>query len=79
MAIFSQRYHTDRAKLALELTMRDTLEGLQDWANCAGCWADVTQMEILSIEPAQADTRDNPSIRVSAAILSFPEQHRRSA
>lgn len=77
MAI-SHRYHTDRAKLALELTMRDVLEGLEELANLDVFWFDTGCLEILGIEPPTADTRPNitPLHRPasSAKVLSFPEK-----
>ena len=77
----------DRAKLALELTMRDALDGLEELASLdvyrfeAGC------MQILGIEP----TSQQPAARVTplpcrtahAKILSFPhasvEKQRRAS
>lgn len=81
MAI-SHRYHTDRTKLALELTMRDALEGLEELANLDACWFDPGCVEILGIEPPAAE----PAAKVTplrqpascAKILSFPENHLRA-
>lgn len=76
----SQRYRTDRAKLALELTMRDALAGLEELANLDGYWFDTTCLQIISIEPpsprACSAVPARPS--VSAAILNFPGQRRRT-
>jgi hypothetical protein len=86
MAI-SHRYHTDRAKLALELTMRDALAGMEELASLEGYWSDTHCLEILGIEPSRpvesssvaTPARSSAAIpRSSAAILSFPEQRRRT-
>lgn len=79
MAI-SHRYHTDRAKLALELTMRDALAGLEELASLEGYWFDTHCLEILGIDPphsVESSSLATPA-RSSAAILSFPEQRRRT-
>ena len=79
MAI-SHRYHTDRAKLALELTMRDALAGMEELASLEGYWSDTHCLEILSIEPSrpvECSTAETLP-RSSAAILIFPEQCRRT-
>ncbi len=80
MAI-SHRYHADRAKLALELTMRDALAGMEEWANLEGYRSDTHCLEILGIEPPRhVDCR--PAVQPSdsnAVILSFPGQRRRRA
>lgn len=79
MAI-SHRYHTDRAKLALELTMRDALAGMEELASLEGYWFDTQCLEILSIEPprpAESVITAAP-VRSRAAILNFPEQRRRT-
>ncbi|HWS03343.1 MAG TPA: hypothetical protein VN448_08105 [Gammaproteobacteria bacterium] len=77
MAI-SHRYHTDRAKLALELTMRDALAGMEELASLEGYWSDTHCLEILSIEPSRPVECSTAETRSSAAILIFPEQRRRT-
>ncbi|MBI5040077.1 MAG: hypothetical protein HZB57_02400 [Gammaproteobacteria bacterium] len=79
MAI-SHRYHTDRAKLALELTMRDALAGLEELANLDVYWFNADCLEILSIEPPRPETCSTAPThaRVCAAILNFPEKQRRT-
>jgi hypothetical protein len=75
----SHRYHAERAKLALELTMRDALAGLEELANLDSHWFDTNCLEILGIESPRTETRTTESARpcVSATILNFPEQRRR--
>lgn len=77
MAI-SHRYHTDRTRLALELTMRDVLEGLEELANLDVFWFDTACLEILSIEPPTvAPSQVVTSLHrpaASAKVLSFPEK-----
>lgn len=81
MAI-SHRYHADRAGLALELTMRDVLEGLEELANLDACWFDPGCVEILAIEPPATETaaKVTPLRRPagSAKILNFPENQVRA-
>jgi hypothetical protein len=79
MAI-SHRYHTDRAKLALELTMRDALAGLEELANLDGYGFEANCLEILSIESPRPDACVAAPAEpcVSAAILNFPAQRRRT-
>ena len=76
----SHRYHTDRAKLALELTMRDALAGMEELASLEGYWFDTHCLEILGIEPPRSVESVSVATppRSSAAILSFPEQRRRT-
>ncbi|MBI5460820.1 MAG: hypothetical protein HY941_01380 [Gammaproteobacteria bacterium] len=76
MAI-SHRYHTDRAKLALELAMRDALAGLEELANLDVYGFDAECLEILSIEPPRPKTRVTVPTQC-AAILNFPEKRRRT-
>lgn len=76
----SHRYHADRAKLALELTMRDALAGMEELASLEGYRFDTHCLEILGIEPprrVESGSVATPARR-SAAILSFPEQRRRT-
>lgn len=75
----SQRYHTDRAKLALELTMRDALAGLEELAILDGYAFDTRCLEIISIEPPRSASRATAPLRprAPAAILNFPAQRRR--
>ncbi len=76
----SHRYHADRAKLALELTMRDALAGMEELASLESYWFDTHCLEILGIEPSrpvECSAAATPP-RSSAAILSFPEQRRRT-
>lgn len=80
MAI-SHRYHTDRARLALELTMRDALAGMEELANLDVSWFDSGCLEILGVEPPIAEPhpaglphRTEPP----AKILSFPEKRLRT-
>lgn len=77
MAI-SHRYHTDPASLALELTMRDALEGLEELASADAFWFDPGCVEILGIEPPLPETPSNvtPFKRVApaATILDFPQR-----
>jgi hypothetical protein len=79
MAI-SHRYHTDRAKLALELTMRDALAGMEELASLEGYRFDIHCLEILGIEPPRSVESSSAATPAhsSAAILSFPEQRRRA-
>lgn len=80
MAI-SHRYHTDRTRLALELTMRDALEGLEELANLDACWFDPGCMQILGIEPPAETAAKITPLRPPAGcakILSFPENHLRA-
>lgn len=81
MAI-SHRYHTDRTRLALELTMRDVLEGLEELANLDVYWFDTGCLEILGIEPPAAETHAKAAAphrpAASARILSFPENQLRT-
>lgn len=72
----SNRYHTDRNKFALELTMRDALAGIEELANLDSAWSSRDCLEILSIEPARPET--HIQARTCAAILPFPEQRRRA-
>lgn len=76
----SSRYHHDRARLDLELTMRDALAGLEELARLDSAWANRDCLEILSIEPAHLETATTVhyQTRVSAAILRFPERRRRT-
>lgn len=74
MAI-SHRYHTDHDRLALELTMRDALGGLEELASQDAYWFDPACMEILGVEPPGYDARFNvtPLRRpaTTAPILQF--------
>ena len=75
MAI-SQRYCNDPAKLALELSMRDALEGMEELVSIGAFWFDPGCVEILGIEPPLREAESNimPFKRPAAAakILSFP-------
>ncbi len=73
MAI-THRYHTDRAGLALELTMRDALAGVEELAGMSAFCFDSACMEILGIEPPRAATPPSAarSHHSSADILDFP-------
>ena len=80
MAI-SHRYHTDRAKLALELTMRDALAGVEELAYMDLYRFDAGCLEILGIEPPQVEkslAAPNAQPPVSAVILHFSERQRRA-
>lgn len=71
---FSRHNETDRARLALELTMRDALEGMEELASLDAYWFDAGLLEILSIEPPlPADSRSTPSRhgQITANILRF--------
>ena len=76
MAI-SHRYHTDPGKFALELTMRDALEGLEELASVDAFWFDPGCVEILGIEPPVRETPANvtPFKRTAptATVLDFPQ------
>lgn len=76
----SHRTHAGRAKLALELTMRDALAGMEELANLDSFWFDIDCLEILGIEPPRTEACIAVSTRprVSAAILNFPGQRRRA-
>ena len=66
----------DRAKLALELTMRDALDGLEELASLDVYRFDGGCMQILGIEPASsqpARVTALPKRPAPAKILSFPE------
>lgn len=76
---FSRQNETDRARLALELTMRDALEGMEELARLDAYWFDAGLLEILSIEPPlPAESRGAPTHpdQTSANILTFPEKRR---
>lgn len=66
----------DRAKLALELTMRDALDGMEELASLEACWFEAGCLEILSIErPAPArPAPSQPCTHHSAKLLTFPEK-----
>lgn len=68
----------DRAKLALELTMRDALEGLEELASLDVYWFESGCLEILSIEPPVRESAPVITLARPAKILSFPEKHRRT-
>lgn len=76
MAI-SHRYHTDPGKLALELAMRDALEGMEELASFGTFWFDPGCVEILGIEPPLRETVSNvtPFKRAAPAakVLNFPQ------
>lgn len=80
----SHRYHKDSAGLALELTMRDVLAGMEELANLDACGFDTGCVEILGIEPPMAETVANvtllcrPSATTPARILNFPGNHART-
>lgn len=76
----SHRYHTDRARLALELTMRDALEGLEELANLDAFRFDGGCLEILGIEPPPSEPARILQLHstTSAKILNFPETQRRT-
>lgn len=79
MAI-SHRYHTDRARLALELTMRDALAGMEELASLDAFWFDSGCLEILSVEPPVAVASPaglSLQAEPPAKILSFPEKRLR--
>lgn len=62
----------ERAKLALELTMRDALDGLEEWVSLDLYRFETGCFEILSIErPVQAHASPTPHHSVSAKILNF--------
>lgn len=70
---------TDRARLALEITMRDVLDGMEELASLDAYWFESGCLEILSIErPAPAAPKPIPLLHpgVSANILTFPEKRR---
>lgn len=76
----SHRYHADRARLALELTMRDALEGLEELANLDAFRFDGGGLEILGIEPPLSEPARILPLHPStpAKVLNFPESQRRT-
>jgi hypothetical protein len=72
----------DRAKLALELTMRDALSGLEELASLDVYWFEPGCLEILGIEPptfrVTKVTALQPKPCVPAKILTFSEAQRRT-
>lgn len=70
---------TDRARLALELTMRDALDGMEELASLDAYWFDAGLLEILSIEPpppATARPAPPPTSDSHANVLTFREKRR---
>lgn len=80
MAI-SHRYHTDRSNLALELTMRDALGGLEELVSMGAFGFDPACMEILGIEaPARVAPRAAAPFEQPPAltrVVDFPHASRR--
>lgn len=72
----------DRAKLALELTMRDALSGLEELASLDVYWFEPGCLEILGIEPPSFKATGITSLPsrpgIPAKILNFPEAQRRA-
>lgn len=72
---FSRMNPTDRARLALELTMRDVLDGLEELASMDAYWFEPGCLEILGIErPAATTPAAAPQPCRSAKLLTFPEK-----
>lgn len=79
MAI-SHRYHTDRSKLALELTMRDALGGLEELASMDAFGFDPACVEILGIEAPGGGARTTAPFGqppALARVVDFPPASRR--
>jgi hypothetical protein len=74
---FSRLNETDRARLALELTMRDALEGMEELASLDTYWFDSGCLEILSIEPPHPSEIRGVPRHASANVLTFPEKRLR--
>lgn len=73
--------HADRNKLALEMTMRDALDGLEELASLDVYWFASDCLEILGIEPPVSEPVAITSLRhttVPAKILTFPEKRLRT-
>lgn len=73
--------HTECAKQALEMTMRDALDGMEELACLDVYWFESGCLEILSIEPP---TRGSASITPlhhathPAKILNFDQNRRKT-
>ncbi|MFP5505900.1 MAG: hypothetical protein ACLGH6_06860 [Gammaproteobacteria bacterium] len=73
---FSRMTPAERARLNLEMTMRDVLDGLEELASLDAYGFEPGCVEILGIErPAPAPcTRPQPHPGPSAKLLTFPEK-----
>ena len=70
---------TERAKLALEMTMRDALDGLEELASLDGYWFKSGCLEILSIEPPPRESATITLLRrpgTPAKVLNFDQKRR---
>lgn len=73
--------HAERSKLALEMTMRDALDGLEELASLDVYWFDAGCLEILGIEPPTYEPTNVTPLRrnaPSAKILTFREKQLRT-
>lgn len=68
----SPRYHSNPDDLALELTMRDVLDGMEEMVSTDALYFDSSCMQILSIEaPGRADpVSGKPE---TAQLIPFPK------
>lgn len=74
---FNRMNEADRARLALELTMRDVLDGMEELASLDAYWFDSGCLEILSVErpvPREPGATHLHPAKTPANILTFPEK-----
>lgn len=73
--------HAERAKQALEMTMQDALDGLEELASLDVYWFESGCLEILSIEPPlHSSATVTPLHRAThpAKILNFDQNRRKT-
>lgn len=74
---FSRMNPTERARLALEITMRDVLDGMEELASLDAYWFEPGCLEILGIErpaPTTPVILPQQQPRSTAKLLTFPEK-----
>ncbi len=73
--------HAERAKQALEMTMRDTLDGLEELASMDVYWFDSGCLEILGIEPPACGSATITALHhpnEPAKVLKFDQNRRKT-
>jgi len=73
--------HSERAKQALEMTMRDALDGLEELASLDVYWFESGCLEILGIEPPTRNSATVTPLHRSthpAKILNFDQNRRKT-
>lgn len=73
--------HAERAKQALEMTMRDALDGLEELASLDVYWFESGCLEILGIEPPTCGSATITALHcpiVPAKVLNFDQNRRKT-